>query len=492
MGFFKNADMKLFLTTCLFFATLLSIQAQTRTLNVQGGYGSGTYQVGDTVHIWSEAYDFSETFATWTGDIQFLERAKEWHTTLIMPNQDVSVTATRVDMPPYSIEFEQIMGANNLKDVYYHFPTNPKGIIFFFHGTNGSASNLVNNEETRSFLNAAIADSYGVIITESEETTLNTDLNADGKLRWKGFPLDTINGVDFLNIKAVKDTFISRNDFTSTTPLFSVGISNGGSFSAAVSQIYNFKAGVSYIASSVTPLFEVRENPFAFRMALYDDHEEVGPAGNYQAWQHDSILQAGGICHDYEIHNKQPIYPQRFARIQGISLATSTGIYTDLLTNGELDANTYALHSDTIKNHVLANPSQYPSISGLSTSLQMSVLSQIGASNAEHKFYSDLNHETLEFFNTLCSPVNSVNDTENGAKLFDVYPNPASQYFQLKMEGESVFTLRIFNMQGNLVHQEEVLESNTKVHVQSLQAGLYLLQISNERMSFNTKISVSR
>ena len=100
---------------------------------------------------------------------------------------------------------------------------------------------------------------------------------------------------------------------------------------------------------------------------MYDDHEEVGTEGNYQAWQHDSILQVNGICHDYEIYNRQPIYPQRFARIQGVSLATSMGIYSDLLTNGELDANKYALHSDTIKNHVLANPFQYPSISSLSS-----------------------------------------------------------------------------------------------------------------------------
>jgi hypothetical protein len=43
----------LFLTTSIF--------AQTFNLTVNNGYGSGTYQAGDTVHIWSFAYDSTKT-----------------------------------------------------------------------------------------------------------------------------------------------------------------------------------------------------------------------------------------------------------------------------------------------------------------------------------------------------------------------------------------------------------------------------------------------
>jgi hypothetical protein len=316
-----------FLNITFIIFSISGIYSQTYNLTVIGGYGSGTFQTGDTVHIWSVAYDTTKTFLHWTGDIQYLERTNEWHTTLVMPNQDISVSSVISNMPAYTINYEQIKGANNLKKVYYSFPANLKGIIYLFHGTGGNASNWISMVEYRSFVNAAIADSFGIIVTEAEEITLNNDLNDDGKLRWQTFPIDTINGIDYLNIKAITDTFINRGNFTSITPKFSVGMSNGGSFSAAISYVYNYQAGISYCASSSQGIFSVRNNPFAFRMAKYDDNSEVGPQGNYEAWQNDSILNARNICHDYEIHDRQPIYPERFARISGISITASQAIF---------------------------------------------------------------------------------------------------------------------------------------------------------------------
>ena len=106
--------------------------AQTFNLTVNNGYGSGTYQVGETVHIWSVAYDSTQTFGEWTGDISFLDRPKEWHTTMIMPNQNVSVIAVIDNMPTYVITYEVMAGLNNPKNVYYFFPTNPIGLFISF------------------------------------------------------------------------------------------------------------------------------------------------------------------------------------------------------------------------------------------------------------------------------------------------------------------------------------------------------------------------
>ena len=65
----------------------ISVFSQTFNLTVNNVYGSGTYQAGDTVHIWSVAYDSTKTFGQWTGDIASLHGPKEWHTTLTMPSQ---------------------------------------------------------------------------------------------------------------------------------------------------------------------------------------------------------------------------------------------------------------------------------------------------------------------------------------------------------------------------------------------------------------------
>lgn len=390
----------LIILTAFLFTEILS---QTYNLTVVNGYGSGNYQAGDTVHVWSEKYNVAQTFSHWSGDSQYLEMPNEWHTTLIMPSQNISVTAVINNMPSYTINFEQIMGVNNLKNVFSYFPSNLKGVIYLFHGTSSVSSVWINSVEFRSFVNAAIADDFGIIVTDAEEITLNTDLNGDGKLRWHFSPVDTINNIDYLNIKIITDTFVNRGSISPTTPKFSVGMSSGGAFSSGTSFVYNYVAGVSYCASSVPGISNIRNNPFAIRMAKYDDNDP------YPAWQSDSILTARGICHDFKIHDRQPLYPERFARIPGISITTSQAIFNDLMINGQLDGNNYALNSDTIENNIITNPSLYPNIISLSASLQQSALNQIKASNAEHYFFSDYNFATLDFFNSLCSPL-SLNE----------------------------------------------------------------------------------
>jgi hypothetical protein len=474
------------LSITLIVLSFTGLHAQTYNLTVNGGYGSGNYQVGDTVHVWSEAFDNTKTFSHWTGDTQYLEMPNEWHTTLIMPNQNIAVTSVISNMPTYTINYEQIMGVNNLKNVYSYFPSNLKGVIYLFHGTGGNASNWINTVEYRSFVNSAIADSFGIIATEAEEITLNTDLNGDGKLRWLTFPIDTTNGIDYLNIKTITDTFISRGDITNSTPKNSVGMSNGGSFSAAISYAYNYQAGISYCASSAQAIFSIRNNPFAFRMAKYDDNAEVGPQGNYEAWQSDSILKARSVCHDYEICDRQPIYPERFARIPGISITTSQAIFNDLSNNGLLDINNYALHSDTIKNNILANPPLYPNIIALPVSSQIEALNQIAASNAEHKFYSDYNSETLDFINNLCSTTVGIKDIYSEKKNLNIFPNPTIDYIKMDLL-EEVYSIFIINNIGQRVFYLDNLSGLTTIDVSMLGSGIYIIQATNEKSILTSK-----
>lgn len=463
---------KILLSIITTICSFVGLYAQTFNLTVINGYGSGNYQVSDTVHIWSVAYDNTKTFAEWTGDTQFLEMPNEWHTTLIMPNQNISVTSVIANMPAYTINYEQIMGKNNLKNVYSYFPPNLKGVIYLFHGTGGNASNWINVVEYRSFINAAIADSFGIIVTEAEEITLNIDLNSDGKLRWHTFPIDTINGIDYLNMKIITDTFVNRGNVTQLTPKISVGMSNGGSFSAAISYIYNYKVGISYCASSAQAIFGVRNNPFAFRMAKYDEHPEVGSQGNYEAWQRDSILNERGICHDYEIHDKQPIYPEEFARITGISVATSQTLFNELINNNQIDNDYYALYSETIKTNILASPSLYPAIIALSNPLKLGVLNQIATSNAEHQFYSDYNFETLNYINNLCSTLPaSVQELTNNATI-SVFPNPTNDLLSIEVN-KPISRIEILTTHGQLVKTA----NTNKVSIQELPNGLYFVKV---------------
>ncbi len=376
---------------------------QTYSLTVTNGYGSGVFHAGDSINVWSAAYDTTRTFDYWSGDTTFLRGAHEWHTTLVMPAQNVAITANVRNMPAYSIQYEMIMGRDNPKNVYYCFPAGMKGVLYLFHGTGGQALNWIARVEYRSFIDAAIADSFGILVTECEETTLGVDGNGDGKIRWNPLPIDSIANVDLANLKAITDTFINRGSMSHSTPRYCSGMSNGGAFSSEVSYYFNFKAGISYCAQGYDYAINNTTIPFAFRMAQYDDNDQVGPAGNYHAFQLDSILQVRGICHDYLIHDRQPIYPEKFARVPGVSVPASINIYNELVAGGWIDANGYALNDSIIKAGVLAHPSSYLSLLTLPVNAQIDVMSEIASGNAQHSFYSDWNYASLQFFDHLCN-----------------------------------------------------------------------------------------
>ena len=90
---------------------MLSSLFSQNNLNVNNGHGSGIYNTGDTVHVWSNLNPVNNSFDGWTGDIEYLINPEEWHTTLIMPNRDISLTAQSILMPELNFINELIMGA---------------------------------------------------------------------------------------------------------------------------------------------------------------------------------------------------------------------------------------------------------------------------------------------------------------------------------------------------------------------------------------------
>ncbi|MEM1321128.1 MAG: T9SS type A sorting domain-containing protein [Bacteroidota bacterium] len=464
----------LLLFLSLFLTLLLS--AQSYTLTVNNGYGSGSYAPGTIVHIWSEAYSYQQSFDTWSGDTQYLDRPKEWHTTLMMPNQDLSISAQIKALPPSAtITFEEIMGRDRPKAVYHYLPPDPKGLLLFFHGTGGSAQGIISRPESRSFLNSAIADGYGILVTESEEATLNTDLNGDDKLRWQSSPVDTVNNVDYRNIRILLDTFRQRGAIAQTTPIVSVGMSNGGNFSAVLSAVYNFKAGVSYCAQANLGFYQLRQSPFAFRMARFDENENVGPEGNAIALAHDSVLQVRGICHDYLLNDRQPLHPERFARIPGISVDSSRLIFGELKAEGQLDAEDYALPSAEVADNYLMAPATFPVLRSLNPSLRLIVLRQLGVINAEHRFYSDFNQATLDFFNTLCETTVSAASPTPKPSILQVFPNPTHDQVHFVLP-EGFDQLVLFDPLGRRLIQLRSPPSTGHLDLSHLEPGCYFIR----------------
>lgn len=451
--------------------------AQTFTLTVNNGYGGGSYLAGDTVNIWAKEFPANAVYDKWTGDIANLAMPAEWHTTLVMPASNVIVTANFKTFTPFTIAFDSIQGQVIKKPVYSYFPTNYYGVIYFFHGTGGHASNWINSLEYRQMINQAVADSFAFIVTEADEATTGVDANGDGKLRWSTYPLDSVSNVDMANIKIITDTFINRGYMNRNTKRFSVGMSNGGAYSASCSYLFGFNAGISYCAQGLVPVFAASTVPFQFCMAKYDANDNVGPVGNANALSNANQLTSRNICSRYYLHDKSPVYPERFMRIAGVTLAKSQGVLNDLVSNGMVDANNnLTLLPDTIVSRYLATPSLFPGFNALNPLQRSEIPSQIKATYADHQFYSDYNALSLAFLKDPCDSSlhlpNAIQKAEVENKL-NVFPNPA--FSDLNIASSAMdFSVEIYNSIGALILK---IRNEKHIDISGLPSGLYVIQL---------------
>lgn len=372
------------------------------TVTVNNGYGSGKYKIGDTVHIFSIAYGDNQVFDKWSGDVTYLDGSGEWHTWFIMPNKNVSFTGALKSITPVTLQFEQIRGRDRMKPVYYYFPAGHKGFVYLLHGTSGTAQNLVNSFEFVQLYKELVNDGFGIIVTESEESTTGIDANADGKIRWLVTPADSVNNVDYANIKIITDTFYNRGITNRSKLRYCVGMSNGGNFAAYLSDYYKYKAAVSYCApAGVASLTTV--TPLQFCMARFDNNENVGPTGNAAALSNSQLITSRGYCSKYFIKERSPLYAERFARRGDITVAKSTAVFNELKSKGFLDSKNYFKgYIDAFTTAYQANPSSFPEYNSLTILQRLFVNEQISISVSDHHIYSDYNKATIKFLNTQC------------------------------------------------------------------------------------------
>lgn len=375
------------------------------TVTVNNGYGSGKYKVGDTVHIFCMAYGDNQLFDTWSSSETALLNGKdEWHTWFIMPARNVSFTGSIKNITPFTLTLEQIRGRDRLKPVYYYFPAGHKGFVFLLHGSGGNAQNVATSYEFKQLYKDLVNDGFGIIITESEESTTGIDANGDGKIRWATTPYDSVTNVDYANIKILTDTFYNRGITSRSKFRYSIGMSNGGNFSTYLSTLFSYKSGISYCAPSGAPIAGISTTPIQFCMARFDNNENVGPTGNANALTNSQTLTSRGICSKFYMMEHAPLYPERFARQGNIPLAKSISLFNELKAKGYLNSKNYFIgFSDVLTSAYTANPTSFPELNSLNVFQKITMVEEIDHSVADHQMYSDYNRASLKFLNTQCN-----------------------------------------------------------------------------------------
>lgn len=380
-------------------ACAVATAQQQHTVTVIDGWGGGLHRAGDTVHVFARSMDAREIFSEWRSSVPVVfARLNEWHTTFVMPDENVIVRARLDTLPPFEIKEELINGVERPKRVYHVLPPALRGVVFLYHGTGGSARGwLPGSVENFTFVKDLLAADLGVIITESEETTAQKDMNGDGFIRWDVAPPLPDASIDYRNLRAILDTLISRGSISASAPLFGVGMSNGGAFAVPCAQALGMKAAVSYCASGRASNSSIINIPCLWMMASNDDNENVGMAGNLEAIELARRLRERGVNADAVIRQPHPIYPEIFTRA-GSSETVSRAIVANLRERGHLDDRGYMrITSDSIAAAVMADPASYSAILTQSEITRTAIVTTLAAAYAEHKFFSDLGKQTIEW-----------------------------------------------------------------------------------------------
>jgi hypothetical protein len=376
---------------------------------VVNGYGTGTHAPGETVHVFSDVVPSQMVLTGWVTTNATLEGESEWHTTFTMPNHDVTVAAAAISPEPRRVlqQTTYVGVTTRPKQVYYHAPPSPRGLIMLFHGTGGNAD-FITKTESVAFWMVAVERGYAVLATEAEEVVAG-DLNEDQTIRWHASDL-TVDNVDFQNLNRLLQGLATQAPALATIPRFALGMSNGGAFAVTLGAVSSsptlaaafpnlrFKAAVSYCASGIAALAGVTLTPTSWFMCANDENQGVGEDGNAEARSHHETLLGRSIDSDFAVHPASPLYPERLARIDGITVETSRLVVAELAAAGQLDAAGYVVAGvETVMQSILDNPTAFPVLSSLTGAQKLLFKSQVAAARADHQFYSDYAARTVAF-----------------------------------------------------------------------------------------------
>ena len=105
--------------------------------------------------------------------------------------------------------------------VISYVPEHPRGMVYLFHGTGGSAS-FAERIETTDVLNRLVARGYGFVSTSSTERT--------GDKRWKVTDPSLTTNPDLARLVRLQAHLVATTGLDANTPLVGIGMSNGARF----------------------------------------------------------------------------------------------------------------------------------------------------------------------------------------------------------------------------------------------------------------------
>jgi hypothetical protein len=212
-------------------------------------------------------------------------------------------------------------------EVISYIPENPRGVVYLFHGSYGSAA-FAEKVETVAVLNRLIDQGYGFVSTSSTERT--------GTRRWNVFDPSLTTNPDLSRLARLNAHIIATTPATTTTPLLGIGMSNGARFVTLWGQTWKnvgypvkaIWASMGRIAPPVSAPGALTV-PTAFSTAVNDF---TVPPGTVIA-DFAATGQAGTPTELY-VSAERKLSPNPYLRIPGIDGDEAQAIFAALVDTG--------------------------------------------------------------------------------------------------------------------------------------------------------------
>ncbi|MBC7383397.1 MAG: T9SS type A sorting domain-containing protein [Bacteroidia bacterium] len=449
------------LFTYILLITVVRSGAQTFNVTVKNGFGSGTYNIGDSVYILANPGPANTIFDGWTTNGAIL--SDSFSTGTLLKNLSADVTLTPIYTP--ATAWTAVLDSINGSVVYHYFPgpaDKLRGVIIFFHGKNGNAKEWFQSVEGRNFLNYSVAKGYGVLATESTDRILG----GTAPFQWNNnFTVAT--NPDIKNVGKILDTLTNRGLINYATHIYAVGYSQSGNFASILSAIKKFSGTCLLNTPGSTTAINVTTTPTYWipsRNDVFEDSLKLSKCKlNYK------ILTDRGISGVLKVHEPFPVTPNRFTRIAGIDSATSVRIYSLLLSQGYFDS----------KSFLNFNPAADTSWTILfqladttiTKAMAIEIANQVFICYTEDRFHSDEVYQVIQFFGMFAKWPAGILEEDNQNNL-TVYPNPTSDYLYLKAE-KNIIEVRMYDLLG----KEVLIQSDSDISyidLTGLNKGLYI------------------
>jgi hypothetical protein len=270
-----------------------------------------------------------------------------------------------------------------------YIPENPRGIVYLFHGTNGSAR-IVERVEAIATLNQLLAKGYGFISTESTERT--------GDQRWEVFDASTSTNPDLARLIRLHVQLVATTPLEGSTPIVGIGVSNGARFVTLWGQ-------------------RLRDTGFPVK-AIWASHGRLAPPVSqpgqlkvptvFSTSVNDFTVPPGQVIVDFdrvrnsgtptELHvsQEQRLGPLRFLYVDGIDGEEANGIVSALKATGVWNADGERVVQNVETAATMAGTADLPD--SVTPAQAREVSNAVAVILAVHGFTSEFAAPTVAFF----------------------------------------------------------------------------------------------